>query len=208
MNEPRLRGHAHEWYYKANCNDCIYGAQTINKLNQIALNTIRESGGNNKKRFVMIPGIAGSFDCVTGKNNPFKLPKDYTDEKITNQRLIMSIHLYKPHTLAMENPGESAFNDRHKKELDFYFETMNKDFIQNGIPVVIGEYGCTNKNNLEDRVNYFNYYTDKAKEIGISCVLWDNGDYNTNGTFLEKFGYYNRLEQTWYFPEIIQAILD
>ena len=35
FNEPRLRGHEHEWYASAGCNECKYGAQTLNKLNQI-----------------------------------------------------------------------------------------------------------------------------------------------------------------------------
>lgn len=41
----------------------------------------------------------------------------------------------------------------------------------------------------------------------MCSVLWDNGDWNPRNTYEEKFGFYNRTEQKWYFPEIIDAIM-
>ena len=46
-----------------------------------------------------------------------------------------------------------------------------------------------------------------ARKHGMVAVLWDNGAYQVTGQdYNEKYGFYNRRNQTWYFPEILEAI--
>lgn len=201
LNEPRLRGHEHEWWASAGCNDCKYGAQTLNKLNQVALDAIRSTGGNNKKRFIMISGLAAAPHSVLDLNT-FKLPQDKEEG-----RLILSVHMYTPYSFAMQNPGETALTEGHKKEVNATFDQLNENFISKGVPVVIGEYGATNKNNLEDRCRWYGNFISESRKYGMCCVMWDNGDWNCANTYEEKFGFYNRTEQKWYFPEIIDSIM-
>ena len=41
----------------------------------------------------------------------------------------------------------------------------------------------------------------------MPCFLWDNGVWKVeNNQYDEHYGFYNREQQTWYFPDIIQAI--
>lgn len=51
------------------------------------VNTIRESGGNNAKRFIMVPSYA--TDCEMSLDYGFKLPKDSVDN-----RLMLAVHWY------------------------------------------------------------------------------------------------------------------
>ena len=94
------------------------------------------------------------------------------------------------------------------------FSKLKKKFIDNGYPVVIGEYGATNKDNLNERLAWFDYYLTTAKSYGIPCALWDNGvwqtrtDDNGKADYSEGYGYYNRTEQTWYFPEITKVMIE
>ena len=206
MNEPRLRGHAHEWWVSAGCNDCKYGVQVLNKLNQLAVDTIRSSGGNNEKRFIMIPGIAASPHSVLDSAE-FKMPDDNLSHG-KKQRLILSVHMYTPYSFAMEAPGDLTFEKKHKSEIDGTFTDLNEKYIQKGIPVVIGEYGATNKNNLEERVKWFSYFISQSRRYGMCSILWDNGDANASTAVSEKFGFYNRKECKWYFPEIVEAIVE
>ncbi len=206
MNEPRLRGHAHEWWVSAGCNDCKYGVQVLNKLNQLAVDTIRSSGGNNEKRFIMIPGIAASPHSVLD-SAAFKMPDDNLSHG-KKQRLILSVHMYTPYSFAMEAPGDLTFEKKHKSEIDGTFADLNEKYIQKGIPVVIGEYGATNKNNLEERVKWFSYFISQSRRYGMCSILWDNGDANASTAVSEKFGFYNRRECKWYFPEIVEAIVE
>ena len=123
-------------------------------------------------------------------------------------RLLLSVHMYTPYAFAMQNPGETALTESHKKEVNATFEQLNEKFISNGIPVVIGEYGATNKNNTQERIKWFTNFISESKKYGMCCCLWDNGDWNAANTYEEKFGFYNRKEQSWYFEEIIDAIMN
>ena len=201
FNEPRLREHDHEWWYNQGCTVCKDGANNLNKLNQLALNTIRASGKNNAKRFVMVTGLAASINSYQADSS-WKLPKDSIEG-----RLLISVHMYTPYSFAMENPGETVFMEKHRGELEYNFKWLNDRFVSQGLPVIIGEYGATNKNNLEERVKWFGYFVSESRKYNMVTVLWDNGDPNANNTFEEKFGFFNRKEKSWFFPEIIDIII-
>lgn len=205
MNEPRPAGTNCEWWYSGDSR-CLDAAKCLNLLNQTALDAIRATGGNNSQRFVMCPALQASENAAT--TSSFKMPQDSAQGK-----LILSIHAYTPYSFAMESPGERTFTQDHKTELNTMFSKLKKKYIDAGYPVVIGEYGATNKDNLDDRLAWFDYYISTAKSFGIPCILWDNGvwqtriDENGKPDYSEGYGYYNRLEQTWYFPEIIKTII-
>ena len=64
--------------------------------------------------------------------------------------LLISVHFYTPYSFAMENPGETIFTEKHAGEIAYDFTRLNDKFVSKGIPVIIGEFGATNKNNLEE----------------------------------------------------------
>lgn len=199
MNEPRLRGTKYEWWYDKTAPECKDAALTLNKLNQDVVNTIRASGGNNAKRFIMIPALQASVDSAF--SDEFKFPKDSAKNK-----LILSVHMYSPYNFAMETPGNKEFMQYHKNELALSFKNLDKKFVQNGIPVVIGEYGATNKNNIKARIEWFGFFIKFSRKYNITSCMWDNGDARPDEKNGEKFGYFNRQSKTWYFPEILTAI--
>ena len=204
MNEPRIAGTNCEWWYGGDTR-CIDGMKCLLELNQTALDAIRSTGGNNAKRFVMCPSLQASENAASAST--FKMPDD-----IEPGRLILSVHAYSPYSFAMESPGEKSFTQAHQKELKTMNAKLKKKFIDNGYPVVIGEYGATNKDNLEDRVAWFEFFLTTAKENGIPCLLWDNGvwqikEVNGKTDYGEHYGYYNRKAQTWFFPEITETII-
>jgi len=74
----------------------------------------------------------------------------------------------------------------------------------------MGEASASDKNNLSDRVAWSTYYFTKALESKIPVVLWDNMVTVDNGGNIESgecHGYYNRNENTWYFPTMIEAMM-
>ncbi len=200
MNEPRLRGTGHEWWFDQNAEECRDAAETLNKLNQVSLDAIRATGGNNKKRFVMIPGLQASPDSAL--NSAFKMPVDDAPGK-----LILSVHMYSPYNFAMATPGDNNFTSAHKVELGSMFRRLNNSFILKGYPVVIGEMGATNKDNIADRVAWFEYFLTKSREYGMTSCLWDNGAPNPSKSQGERFGYYDRRKVQWYFPEITETVI-
>jgi endoglucanase len=197
MNEPRMKGTGQEW-----SGGTEEARDVINLWNAAFVSTIRESGGNNGKRWLMVPTIAASGDkpALDG----FVMPHDEAG------RVIVSIHAYTPYNFALNTRSKDAEFDPadpgHTGSIDNLFTRLDERFLSEGIPVVIGETGCLNKdNNLEARVNWTQYYFGKAAEYGIPCVWWDNGiRLTTNG---ESFGLMDRRNAEWWFPEIAEAIV-
>lgn len=199
MNEPRLRGTNNEWWNDVYSQTYKDAAESLNKLNQVALNAIRATGGNNQKRYVMIPGLRAAVDSVIAKE--FRLPKDDEDGK-----LIISVHMYDPYDFAMQGDGPKDFKPRHQSALESTFDRLNEYFVSKGIPVIIGEYGATNKGNTEERVKWFKFFLSYTRKYGITCILWDNGGFDASTSQGEKFGFFDRRALKWKFPEIIDAI--
>ena len=206
INEPRLPGDKHEWNWEASCSACKDAAKCVNELNQLCLEAIRESGGNNAKRLVMVPAYVASPGAALA--SAFKMPKDSAG----SGRLALSVHMYTPYNFAMEDPGSATFTDAHKADLDYWFGQLNAKFVKKGIPVVIGEMGATNKNNDDQRKAWFEYYLGKVKTYKMAAFLWDNGNWKVpaSGSFNELFGYYNRSAQSWHFtnPDLVEAAIN
>lgn len=132
----------------------------------------------------------------------FRLPTDSAENG-----LAVSVHMYTPYNFAMGTPGEETFTNEHRKELDRIFSNINKKYISKGIPVVIGEMGATNKGNLKERAAWFGYFVQHSRQYGMTACLWDNGVSAPSKTEGEKYGYYNRNKQEWYFPLLIEIAL-
>lgn len=200
MNEPRPCGTNDEWVFKKDSKLSIECAGVLNKLNQDVVDTIRKSGGNNANRVISIPGLQASPDAVL--SDYFKIPKDSAKGK-----LAISVHMYYPYNFAMETPGIKIFTPQVGSSIAVTFKNLNEKFVKNGYPVIIGEYGAVNKDNLADRVKWFHFFLKYSRQYGMTSCLWDNGQwYLTGKDYNEKFGYFNRKEGTWYFPDIIKAI--
>lgn len=202
LNEPRLRDTKWEWAFDPWDKSCKDANNCLTQFNQTLLYLVRKTGGNNQKRKILVTGLAASLNAIIA--DQFVIPKD--DEP---GKLMISVHMYSPYSFAMENPGKIEFTEQMQQELSYSFSRLEKKFVSKGYPVIIDEYSATNKNNLAQRVNWFKYFVSTAKEKGIICCLWDNGIYKvTNNDFSERYGYYNRKTQKWFFPEILDAIIE
>lgn len=189
MNEPR---DGDDWIGHSEAYDII------NAYNAICYETIRQSGGNNTQRLIMMPTYAATSD--ESAIAAFKLP-DSDDLYVA-----VSIHAYSPYNFAMDTSETSQTTwgtDQDKKALDKLFNSLKTTFIDKGIPVIIGEFGSTNKENLEYRVAHAGYYIQAAKAHGIPCVWWDNGA----TTLVEGYGLFNRRTLEWVFPEMMEALM-
>ena len=213
LNEPRLIGTGYEWWFNkwsipSEVKDAI---DCINRLNQKAVDTIRNTGSNNKGRLIMCPGYDASIDGATVSG--FKLPTDISGNK---NRIAVSVHAYSPYNFAMNvgSGSTSAYTSSIKSELRDLFSTLKSNFRDKGIPVVIGEFGSTDKNNTAERVKWATDYTALAKKNNIPCVLWDNNAfavYNGSSIVLnsEYHGYINRKDNTVTSPakDVIEALM-
>ena len=192
MNEPRATVNgSDDWWGTAD------NMGVLNRLDAAALATIRGTGGNNAGRLVMLPTyVAGANDQQL---NAFVLPSG-------DKMLAVSTHAYFPFNFSMENPGTSTFAGA---SVDDVFKRLKAKFVDKGIPVVMGEWGSDNKNNLAERVKHAGYYAKAAKASRIPCIVWDNNNNQAwSSTASDNMALFNRAGLSWYYPSIAQAIVD
>ncbi|MCM1480514.1 MAG: glycoside hydrolase family 5 protein, partial [Muribaculaceae bacterium] len=189
-NEPRTEGSAKEWTGGTKSERDV-----LNRMYEAFVDTVRAAGGFNETRFLMIAPYAAtstSYAAMTA----LKIPDD--------GRIIVSVHSYAPYNVALNGDMKyKTFDDSGKREIDSVFENVNKAYLSKGIPVIMGEFGVTDKGNTSDRVKNIKYYLSVAKKYGVPCVWWDNGGV---GTGSDKFAILNRKTCEWYYPEIVKAI--
>ena len=200
LNEPRLIGSNYEWWFDVNYpdNSVRDSINIVNTLNQTAVDAIRAAGGKNNDRCIMVPGYGASIEgCTTPY---FKLPNDSTPN-----RLIVSVHAYKPYNFALNKYGTSTFVDEY--EIDNIFYNINSCFLDKGIPAIIGETSASNKNNTAERVKWAQYYMGKSAEYGVPCMLWDNNVFNNDNDRGECHGHLNRSTLGWYDKTFVDAVI-
>lgn len=200
LNEPRLAGTSYEWWNNVASSEYREASSILNSYNQAALDAIRATGGNNEKRFVIVPGLRAGVDSVLASE--FTLPAD--KEK---GRLLVSVHMYTPYKFAMEAPGTKTFSDVQKSNLEADFKNLNTKFVKNGVGVFVGEYGATNKGNDDQRIIWFKAFLSFAKKYNAVCCLWDNGVFGADPKNGEHYGFYNRKTGFWDNEDILDAII-
>lgn len=182
MNEPRVEGVSYEWYVDEKNPDSVKAVEIINELNQVSLDAIRSTGGNNADRFVLISSYAANPNSIL--TDKFCMPKDSVKD-----RLLLSVHSYTPYDLCLNvNSSDAKFDIWKKYEIENFLKGVYQKYSKDGIPIIIDEMGIIHKNNPEDRYNWAKNFVSIAKNYGMVCCWWDNGSID-NG---EKFGLFNR----------------
>ena len=164
----------------------------INKWNQVFTDRVRAAGGNNTERFLIIPAYCTQPQQTL--SGSFVLPKDTTPGK-----QIVTFHYYDPNEFSINGKRSAWGTDGDKQKVDSDFAPFKRVFIDNNIPVIIGETGAVlqlhpNDKGVEaqarqSRINYFTSIFVTAKKYGLVPIYWDNGVTSGNG---EKFGLFDR----------------
>lgn len=190
MNEPRKRGTPLEW----NGGD-EEGWEMVNYFNRVFIDTVRNTGGNNEYRSLMIPGYAAN--CTVGIRR-LEIPEG-------DEHIIASVHAYEPTDFALIVEGRGLWN-RDTAVIDRLTVDLEQLFISKGIPAVIGECGAMYKaveGNEASRAEWAEYFFGKMKQLGVPCVWWDNGYVEGRG---ELFGLIDRRTLQWNFPLVLEGI--
>ena len=164
---------------------------------QTFIDAVRSTGGKNAYRVLVVQGPM--TDIATTNKLMTKMPTD----SIPN-RLIAEIHYYTPWNFTGMTKDESWGNQFYywgkgfhsttdlahnptwgeEAEVDSLFKLMKNQFVDKGIPVVIGEFGAMRRDNLTgdalllhlaSRAYYFKYITKQANTNGLMPFFWDTG---------------------------------
>ena len=201
LNEPRLSGTNYEWSYQAMQPMCIEANEVLNEYMRLIVKAIRETGGNNEKRFIMITPLSAGYQAAMESNVVFPNDIKYNPNK---NKLILSVHMYSPYNFALNlDKSYNKFTQSGRDELKNNFSSLYNKYVKNNIQVIIGEMGVVNKNNNDDRLAWADYYVTTARRYHLSSVLWDNGVYDITLEGQEILGEYHRDTCTWQNEDLI-----
>lgn len=188
----------------------------INAYNQLFVDTVRKTGGNNASRWLMIPGWNTDINYTTG-NYGFSIPTDNNRSSAvpsSEKRIMISVHYYTPWDFCGEESttitqwGASSADSSKKSTwgqedyLYSQFYKLSSSFTSKGYPVVVGEFGSIDKSNASYRAAFAYAVADASQQYGCVPVVWDNG---VNGTY--GFGLFNRSSGAVTQQSIIDSIL-
>jgi endoglucanase len=201
LNEPRSKGSDFEW-----AGGTEEEQRNLNFFNQVFVDTVRHSGGNNKERMLVVPTYAASSRGFAN----FQIPNDTAENGI-----IISVHSYVPNvfclgthdnitgTTAKWDESDSASVD----EILFTLKRVAKYAKKLGVPVIIGEWGSRNKKNTEVRARHAKFYVETAKKLGIPTFWWDDGMVESEDTPTEYMGLFDKITCKNKFTKITKAIV-
>ncbi len=152
-------------------------AAVLNQWNQVFVTAVRATGGNNATRWLGVPTYAANPGLI----KYFKMPEDPAG------KTMLAVHCYDPYnyTLAEGLPqkywGHTTNNPQDEKLVRDVFSSLYVNYIAKGIPVYMGEFGCsmrdwTKTKDWKNFLYYLEYFVKCSKSYGLPCFLWDNGN--------------------------------
>lgn len=147
------------------------GCSLMQVFNDAFVELVRSYGDKNEDRMLLLAAY-----CTNISKNA-KYPPTFTDE-----RCAISFHCYGPTTFTIADPGTSwGFRDTWGTESDYRemqkeFDVMKTLFVDQGIPVIIGEFGAsTNGKDQTSRELWMNEVVRLSFENNMCPILWDAG---------------------------------
>ncbi len=199
LNEPRLirnDGKNGSWDLWAdgllNAAEKESATNALTEYSKSIIKIIRESGGNNAKRFIMLAPYATDWRMVTPNYiNSFDFDALKQADTASN-KLMVAIHWYPmgfngdKETSARKNYS----SDVKKNNFEEVFKSAYDNFISKGVPVCITEFGIENNADFVDykrfwgnqiesdrqtRLSCLSDFCEIAGKYGLSLMAWDDG---------------------------------
>ena len=152
----------------------------IQEWNQVFIDAVRSTGGNNASRWLNVVGY-GANPVYTLSH--FEIPKDY----VSNNRLIVAFHYYHAMPFGFDGITEWGHTaripnwdiwDHDEVFMDGILAKLEEKFIKKGVPVCIDETGCATGWGERDKafqLYYIEYLYKAAKTHHMAPAIWDNG---------------------------------
>jgi len=158
----------------------------LNEFNQTFVDLIRQSGGNNANRYLLIAGYWTDIDMTLSKY--FVMPTD------TSNRCILSVHYYTPWEFCTTNKNTTWGTPSEIKVMENQVQKLVDNFINYNVPVIIGEYGVGYGTEVDSQVLFCETFVKLCHDNGIPTFFWDSGAEVDRNTY------------EWRTPSILEAI--
>ncbi|MFI0430246.1 cellulase family glycosylhydrolase [Mariniflexile sp. HMF6888] len=182
----------------------------LHSYHQTFVNTVRSTGGRNSYRVLVMQGPSTNIEK---SNDLMNMPTDEVEG-----RMMAEVHFYSPSQFCILLDGDASWGkmfyywgaghhstiepDRNatwgeEDAVDVSMSIAKAKFIDNGIPVILGEYGAYRRDNSQyvpqdlethnDAVDYWiTYVTKQALANGLIPFWWDTGGSLDRNNFTVK----------------------
>lgn len=192
-----------------------------NSYNQVFVNAVRATEGNNAKRHLIVQ----TYNCNAdfGLYGGFKVPNDIESNGL--DYMSVEVHYYNPWEycgsatyyywgLPYQQYGSTPSANEQNLALDFqnYADTWGSK----GLGIIIGEWGVTDhwdntahQERIHENMAYYcKTLVSEARQRGLATFVWDNGTFG-NGT--EKYGIFDhkdnmKVKATWVMDGIHEGM--
>lgn len=191
---------------------------------QTFVDAVRSTGGRNAYRTLVVQGPNTDFE------RSYDLMDSMPVDTVAN-RMMLEVHFYTPYQFTLMTADESWGNQFYywgagyhsttdpdhnanwgeESDLVDLFDLMKTKFVDQGIPVVLGEYGAIRRTDdltgdnqalhLASRAYFNDYVTELANATGLLPFYWDNG-YASN----HQFGIFDRSSYTVTDQPVLDAV--
>ncbi len=151
--------------------------EILNAMNQLFVDSVRATGGNNAVRHLLIPGY--NTDIKKTCDRRYQMPNDPANH------CILSIHYYSPspfcvaeHDVDWAVPVTTWGSEEDIQNVEADLDILAEHFLSKGTPVIIGEYGVLTEDNKEkDSIRaYLKTVPEIIMQYGMCPVLWDTSN--------------------------------
>ncbi|WP_322633177.1 cellulase family glycosylhydrolase [Glycomyces albidus] len=171
-NEPQFAG-----------TEAAEGDALNEELNLAFHEIVRGSGGNNGDRLLVLPTLHTNGDQA--RLDALKATIDGLDDPM----IAATIHFYGFWPFSVNIAGFTRYNAEVEADLVGTFQRAHDTFVDNGIPVIVGEWAVLNYDHNRPGVHqpgellkFFEAVTHHARENGLTLSLWDAGQFLNRNT--------------------------
>lgn len=197
----------------------------LTSYHQTFIDAVRSTGGKNAYRTLVVQGP--TTDIEKTNKLMLTLPTD-----ATVNRMMVEVHYYTPWNFAGLTKDESwgkmfyywgtgyhsttdterNANWGEEADLEKNFKLMKTQFVDKGIPVLLGEFGAIRRTtltgdaltlHLKSRAYYLKTVVKQAKANGLLPFYWDEGSLGDN-----SFGIINRSNNTVSDTQALNAMIE
>lgn len=162
----------------------------LKKLFKLLVKTVRDTGGNNAERLIVISGHHAEFD----KSGPFV--RSFNDDFDDN--CILGFIFYEPWEFTIVNKRNSWGNDDEMAIFNSVIDRIISAF-NSGTPLFIHEYAAgvsvndNHKKDVYDTCNWIYLTTKRFAEAGIPLTYWDPGNLINRDTLKYKIPFFKPM---------------
>ncbi|MEV0531021.1 cellulase family glycosylhydrolase [Kitasatospora sp. NPDC050463] len=164
--------------------------QYLRELNTSFHSIVRNSGGQNKDRLLVLPSEE------TNNAQHWLDDLSTTMSSLKDRNLVATVHYYSWYPFSVNIANGPTYDAKAQSDLTEGFARVHDTFVAKGIPVYLGEYGLLTSpySGVVERgemLKYFEHVNYEARRNGMTSAVWDAAN-----------DFLNRGTMQWMVPEM------